>query len=126
MRQKRAARETRMLVFFVQSIRDSLRKVVLIPYVAVLLLGATFASHAQSSSPWNRRDELKKAGYTELSGVDAIRLLVGNSVIVPENDGKDGLGIINQKQIYYFLDERRVYVCGTAGATECVFGSWSV
>src|SRR4051794_30104164 len=124
MRQKRAARETRMPVCFIPSIRNSLRKAVRIPLVAVLLLGSTFASHAQSSSSWNRRDELKKAGYTELSGADAIRLLAGNSVVVPENDGKDGLGIINQKQIYYFLDERRVYVCGTAGATECVFGSW--
>jgi len=89
----------------------------------VLLLASSAAAQGQSSA-WDKRPEYRQAGYTELTGADAARFLVGNSVIVPEE--KDGTMIASQKQIYYFLDDHAMYQCGTAGGTQCFIGSWSV
>lgn len=93
-------------------------------YRALLVFCVTTSLAYGQQLPWNRRNEFKQAGYTELTGPDAARFLVGNSVIVPADDGKDG--IISQKQIYYFRDEHVAYVCGTAGGIECRVGSWFV
>lgn len=89
----------------------------------LLLLASWGAAHGQSS-PWDKREEYRQAGYTELTGADAARFLVGNSVIVPEK--KDGTMIISEDQIYYFLDDRTMYQCGRASEGECEVVSWTV
>jgi hypothetical protein len=89
----------------------------------LLLLVSWSAAHAQSS-PWDKRDEYRQAGYTELTGADAARFLVGNSVIVPEE--KDGTMVVSEEQIYYFLDDHTMYQCGRASEGNCYVGSWSV
>jgi hypothetical protein len=89
----------------------------------VLLLASSAAAHGQSSA-WDKRPEYRQAGYTELTGADAARFLVGNSVIVPEE--KDGTMIVSDERIYYFLDDHTMYQCGRASEGSCELVSWSV
>jgi hypothetical protein len=89
----------------------------------LLLLASWSAAHAQSS-PWDKRDEYRQAGYTELTGADAARFLVGNSVIVPEL--KEGTTTVSLARIYYFLGDYTMYDCGMAAEGECEFESWSI
>ena len=53
-------------------------------------------------SPRDRSSELKAAGYTELSGADAFRFLVGNSIRVNRSDAERKKDMVGNA-IYYFL-----------------------
>jgi hypothetical protein len=94
----------------------------LLPILALLV--SLSSAHGRSLS-WDKRGEYRKAGYAELTGAEAARFLIGNSVIVPER--KEGATIVSLGRIYYFLDDHRFYQCEmTSSEGDCEFGSWSV
>jgi ABC transporter transmembrane region len=92
--------------------------------ISLLLLLASWSAAYGQASPWDRRDEYRQADYAELTGADAARFLVGNSVILPEE--KEGGTVAYQRRVYYFLDDRTVYQCTRTSEGSCQVGVWSV
>jgi len=97
--------------------------------MALVLLSAAQCTASESKqTSWNRSAELKKAGYVELSGDDAVRFLVGNSMLMkkssPGDGQKDGMG--TGSRIYYFLNDHTMYDCGAAEEKEsgCFVEAW--
>jgi hypothetical protein len=96
--------------------------------VLVLLSTVICAAADRKQSSWKKGAELKRAGYVELSGPDAVRFLIGNSVLV-QNSGPIG----DEKnepetnvEIYYFLSDHTMYECGVAKESDCFFQRWGL
>lgn len=94
----------------------------------VLLSTAICTAADRKQSSWNKNAELKRAGYTELTGRDAVHFLVGNSVLVqksgPIDSEKNGVEI--DEKIYYFLNDHTMYECGVAKESDCSVRSWGL
>jgi hypothetical protein len=94
----------------------------------ILLATAALAAADPKQSSWNKSAELKKAGYIELSGQDAVRFLVGNSVLVQKSGPIDSEKneVETQPKIYYFLNDHTLYQCEVAKESECFVRSWGL
>lgn len=96
--------------------------------VLVLLSAAICVAADRKQSSWNKSAELKKAGYAELSGTDAVHFLVGNSILVqksgPIDSEKNGVEV--EEKIYYFLNDHTMYECGLAKESDCTIRSWGL
>jgi hypothetical protein len=95
----------------------------------VVVFSTTICAAADCKlSSWNRSAELKKAGYVELFGADAVHFLVGNSVLVqksgPIDSEKNGVEI--DAKIYYFLNDHTMYECGVEREADCLVRSWGI
>src|SRR5690242_490139 len=66
---------------------------------------------------------LLKRGYVELSGEDAVKFLVGNTVLVMKADTPKGIDGIDFDSRYYLSDQHTAYVCVANG---CSTQSWKV
>ncbi|MET4257433.1 hypothetical protein ABIC09_002374 [Bradyrhizobium sp. S3.12.5] len=92
-----------------------------------LLTTVICTAAARQQSSWNRSAELRRVGYVELFGEDAVHLLVGNSVLVQNSgpiDKRNGIEI-NEK-IYYFVNDKTMYECGVAKEAGCDVKSWGL
>jgi hypothetical protein len=96
--------------------------------VLVLLSTAICAAADRKQSSWNKSAELKRAGYVELSGPDAVRFLIGNSVLVQKSGPIDGEknGPEIYAKIYYFLSDHTRYECGVAKESNCYVQPWGL
>ncbi|WP_426409886.1 hypothetical protein [Bradyrhizobium ganzhouense] len=95
--------------------------------VIVLLSTMMCAAGDQNKSRWNKSAELKKAGYVELSSDDAVRFLVGNSVLVKKSSpvgGQEDILRIGRAETYYFLNDHTMYDCHMWKALECYVEPW--
>ncbi len=96
--------------------------------VLVLLATASWAAADPKQSSWNKSAELKKARYAELTGQDAVRFLVGNSVLVqksgPMGGEKDGVEV--EAKTYYFRNDHTLYECGVTRESDCYVRSWGL
>jgi hypothetical protein len=104
--------------------------IVALTVLAVSIRLATIAAcAAESAAPISvdQKSRLKEAGYSELSGPDAVRFLVGNSVLIRKvDDSGTDYKQAEYNRIYYFLDDQTIYDCGMAPEADCLVGSWSV
>jgi hypothetical protein len=66
---------------------------------------------------------LRKQGYVELSGDEAVRFLIGNSVLVKKADTPKGYERPAVDVAYYFSGAHTLYDCGTWG---CATADWKV
>jgi hypothetical protein len=96
--------------------------------VSVLLATAASAAAYHRPAAWNKSAAFKKVGYVELSGEDAVRFLVGNSVLVQKSGPIDGEkdGIETQAKVYYFLNAHSMYECGVTKEPDCYVQSWGL
>jgi hypothetical protein len=98
--------------------------------VAALLAAMTLslgdracAAPRQSAVVKDKTGALLKKGYVELSGDDAVRFLVGNSVVIRKADTPKGYEEPFSDEAYYFSDARTAYDCR---AEHCATGNWKV
>ena len=73
----------------------------------------------------DNKKALLNAGYTELSGSDAVRFLAGNSVVIRSMDTPSGWRTFpeNTTNLYYFSDQRTAYECA---GIDCWTSHWKV
>jgi hypothetical protein len=72
----------------------------------------------------DREQDFLKLGYTELSGEEAVRFLIGNTVVVRKADAPKWL-LSEEDQRYYFRDAQSVIVCHPVD-TSCFTFTWGV
>ena len=75
-----------------------------------------------------RRDkerEFLKLGYTELSGNEAARFLIGNTVVIRKVDAPKWLRNLEEDKTYYFRDVENVIECHPV-ATGCLTFRWGM
>jgi hypothetical protein len=96
--------------------------------LALLLFSTTACGATEGKRrPADRGSQLRHAGYSELSGANAARFLVGNSVMMREPDYTDSDGPPAMiRTTYYFLDEHTMYECGATSDSNCFVGYWTV
>ena len=94
--------------------------------LAAIPVSATIAAADSRQASWDRRPELKKAGYVELVGADAARFLVGNSVLVQKSGPIDSekYGIEISAGVYYFLNDHTMYECHAGKEADCFVRPW--
>lgn len=101
---------------------------VLVALAPIWLFVSISVAADRKQASWNRGPELRRAGYVELVGEEAVRFLVGNSVLVQKSgssdDEKDGAE--TYPKIYYFLNDHTIYECGTAKESDCFVHSWGL
>jgi hypothetical protein len=97
--------------------------------LVAMLISTTMCAAADSKqASWNRRAELKKAGYVELIGADVAHFLVGNSVLIQKSSPLDSekYGIEIYPAVYYFLSDHTMYECGVGKEADCFVRPWGV
>ena len=70
-----------------------------------------FAAQKKTGTFQDKTEALRKSGYVELSGDDAVRFLIGNSVVIKPTDAPKGFPTPENEQRYYFSDARTAYEC---------------
>lgn len=86
---------------------------------------ATFAA-ADGKSVRDKIKELKKAGYVELSGAQAVGFLVGNSAVKHDHHISKGQTGGERPQINYYPNNRVWYACGGSFGSGCSVQSWDL
>jgi hypothetical protein len=82
--------------------------------LAVVTLSAgdnVFAAQKETGTFQDKTEALRKSGYVELSGDDAVRFLIGNSVVIKPTDAPKGFPTPEYDRRYYFSDARTAYEC---------------
>jgi hypothetical protein len=95
--------------------------------LGAILISTTVCAAANSKrASWDRRAELKSAGYVELFGADAAHFLVGNSVLIQKSSRLDSekYGIDIYAAIYYFPSDHTMYECGVGKEADCFVRPW--
>lgn len=73
----------------------------------------------------DKEQEFLRLGYTELSGNEAARFLIGNSVVIRKADAPKWLRDLEEDKKYYFRDADNVIECQPV-ATSCLTFSWGI
>ena len=85
----------------------------------------TFAA-ADGMSFEDKIKELKKAGYVELSGAQAVGFLVGNSAVKHDHHISKGQAGAGGPQINYYPNNQVWYACGGSFGSGCSVQSWDI
>jgi hypothetical protein len=101
----------------------SLIAAALLAAMILSLQGGACAAQAQSAAVKDKTEALLKRGYVELSGEDAVRFLVGNSIFVRKTDTPKGFETPFNDEAYYFSDAHTAYDCRER---ECATDNWKV
>ncbi len=92
--------------------------------VATLLVhDNVYAAQQKKAGAQDRTEALLKSGYVELSGDDAVRFLLGNSVVIKKADTPKGFEQPFNDETYYFSDPHTAYLCIN---DDCSTHSWKV
>lgn len=73
---------------------------------------------------YDREQEFLKRGYTELSGEEAVRFLIGNTIVIRKIDAPKWM-LTEEDQRYYLRDARNVIICHPVD-TSCFTFSWGM
>ncbi|WP_407113398.1 hypothetical protein [Bradyrhizobium sp. LMG 9283] len=86
----------------------------------------TLAVAGSMSFDEDKIKELKKAGYVELRGAEAVDFLVGNSAVKRDDQPRRGQTGANRPQINYYPNNRVWYTCRGSFGADCDVQSWDV
>jgi hypothetical protein len=96
---------------------------VLLAAMILSLQDGACAAQRHNAAIKDETGALLKKGYVELSGDDAVRFLVGNSVVIRKADTPKGYEEPFTDEAYYFSDPRTAYDCRTG---DCATKNWKV
>jgi hypothetical protein len=93
--------------------------------VVTLSVGANVhAAQKKTGTFQDKTEALLKSGYVELSGDDAVRFLIGNSVVMKKTDAQPKeFPKPEYDRRYYFSDAHAAYQCA---GNDCSLQSWKV
>ncbi|OKO68788.1 hypothetical protein AC629_41865 [Bradyrhizobium sp. NAS80.1] len=95
-------------------------------FLTLATLAMTTFAAADGKSFEDKIKELKKAGYVELSGAQAVDFLVGNSAVKHDDRLRKGQTGAKRPQINYYPNNRVWYRCGGSFGPGCSVQSWDV
>jgi hypothetical protein len=92
--------------------------------IVTLSAGANvYAAQKKAGIFQDKIEALRKRGYVELSGDDAVRFLVGNSVVIRKIDAPKDFPTPENERRYYFSGAHTAYECT---GNDCWTQSWKV
>lgn len=86
----------------------------------------TLAMAGGTSFDEDKLNELKKAGYVELRGAEAVEFLVGNSAVKRNDQLRKGQTGAERPQTNYYPNRRVWYICRGSFGSGCDIQSWDV